>query len=399
MLTLCIAAIALTQQPSSHEKVFNEAMTITANAFCDPHLNGLDWPALRSELAPRAAAATTDAELSAVINDALSRLHASHTAHYIKDQREYYEVLDVFYPDGVPERRSTLKPGPVTYTGIGLAATVIKGKTFALDVYSGGPADKAGILSGDELIAVEEGPWADIAPFRARDGLETKVTIQRTPDPDSRRTLTVTPRVIHPRELFTESISDGARLIEHNHRTIAYARIRSYAHPDYHERLKDLLRTKFKDADALIIDIRGGWGGASPQYLDIFNPVAPNLTHTRRDGAVTSVDTTWRKPVALLIDHGSRSGKEMFAYAFKKHHIGLLVGEPTAGAVLGGTPRPLSDGSLLFIAVTDVTVDGVRLEGIGVTPDIEVPRNLPYSAGHDPQLDAAVEALSKPSGR
>ena len=101
----------------------------------------------------------------------------------------------------------------------------------------------------------------------------------------------------------------------------------------------------------------------------------------------------------MLIDGGSRSGKEMLAYAFKKHKVGLLIGERTAGAVLGGTARPLSDGSLLFVAVTDVRIDGEKLEGVGVSPDIEIDRKLPYSAGKDPQLRAALEALAKAAGK
>jgi carboxyl-terminal processing protease len=129
--------------------------------------------------------------------------------------------------------------------------------------------------------------------------------------------------------------------------------------------------------------------------MDIFNPTAPVLTHQRRDGEPTTVEAAWHKPVVMLIDSGTRSGKELLAYAFKKHKVGVLVGERTAGAVLGGSPRPLSDGSLLLIAVTDVRVDGEKLEGVGVSPDIEVRRDLPYSAGKDPQIEAAVRVLTK----
>lgn len=280
-----------------------------------------------------------------------------------------------------------------------MATTEVKGRRFALDVYAGGPAAKAGVLPGDELISVkgedgEQRPWGDVAPFRGRAGAETTITIQRTEDVGSRRKLVVVPRVIRPRDLFLDSIQASATVLERNGKKIAYARIRSYAHPSYHEKLKELLRTDFKDADALVLDLRGGWGGAGPQYMDIFNPVAPVLTHQRREGAPSRVETTWRKPVAMLIDGGTRSGKEMLAYSFKKHKVGILIGERSAGAVLGGTPRPLSDGSLLFVAVTDVRIDGERLEGIGVSPDIEVKRDLPYSAGKDPQIEAAVKVLS-----
>jgi C-terminal processing protease CtpA/Prc len=46
------------------------------------------------------------------------------------------------------------------------------------------------------------------------------------------------------------------------------------------------------------------------------------------------------------------------------------------------------------LAVSDVRVEGERLEGRGVVPDVEVPFRLPYAAGRDPQLDAALGKLA-----
>src|SRR5690606_37600054 len=84
------------ETPDSPAAVFLEAWRITKLAFYDPDMRGVDWDAVRDELLPRARAAATPAELSAVINDALSRLKASHTGHYAPHQREYYELLDIF---------------------------------------------------------------------------------------------------------------------------------------------------------------------------------------------------------------------------------------------------------------------------------------------------------------
>ena len=53
-----------------------------------------------------------------------------------------------------------------------------------------------------------------------------------------------------------------------------------------------------KDADALVWDLRGGWGGAQPQYLDLFNPRAPTMQVKDRNGETGFVDVKWRKPVA-----------------------------------------------------------------------------------------------------
>ena len=83
---------------------------------------------------------------------------------------------------------------------------------------------------------------------------------------------------------------------------------------------------------------------------------------------------------------------DIFAAAFKKAGI-TLVGTETAGDVVAGRGFLLPDDSLLVLAVADVLVDGERLEGNPVQPDIMVPFDIRYANGADPQLDAALEAL------
>jgi carboxyl-terminal processing protease len=82
------------------------------------------------------------------------------------------------------------------------------------------------------------------------------------------------------------------------------------------------------------------------------------------------------------------------AYSLKKAGISL-VGTTTRGAVLGGSAFILQNESLLLIPVVDVKIDGNRLEGVGVSPTIEVNAILEYSQGNDPQLDAAVDIAVK----
>ncbi len=116
---------------------------------------------------------------------------------------------------------------------------------------------------------------------------------------------------------------------------------------------------------------------------------------TARSGETDLVDVKWRKPVAALINGGTRSGKEVLAYGFKEYRLGELIGSRTEGAVLAATAFLVGDEGLLLLAVEDVLVDGRRLEGSGVEPTIEVAFNSRYAAGADPQLDRAVEVLSR----
>src|SRR3954453_12433165 len=108
----------------------------------------------------------------------------------------------------------------------------------------------------------------------------------------------------------------------------------------------------------------------------------PVMTVTDRNGGQDIVNFRWRKPVALLVNAGTRSGKEVLTFGFKKYGFGEVIGERTAGALLAARAFLLSDASLMIVAVDDVTVDGDRLEGRGVDPTIRIPFDLPYAAGH-----------------
>ena len=218
--------------------------------------------------------------------------------------------------------------------------------------------------------------------------------IRRTADGPATE-LRVEPQNIDPGDTFESALKDSARIIEVNGRRIGYVHVWSYAGQNYQELLEDLLSEgALKDADALIWDLRDGWGGARPRFLSVFDPHGPTMRITDRDGDTHLENYRWRKPVALLINNGSRSGKEVLAYGFKKNGYGQVIGERTAGALLAATAFMLSDGSLLMLAVEDASIEGERLEGKGVTPTIEVPFDIRYAAGKDPQLEKAIEFLA-----
>lgn len=405
------AAPPVTDSPAERSReLFLEAWEVTRSRFFDRNMRGVDWPAVRDELLPIAENARGRAAIGAIINRALDRLGVSHTRHYTRDQREYYELLDVFFPDGAPGALGADQPGgPITYIGAGLVTRQIDGKRFVLDIYPGGPADGVGIRIGDELLWVEaetsdgdfvQNSWSDVSAFRSRENRPTRIGLQRSADLASAREVTVIPRRIQPRKLFLTTIETDARIItgEEDCRTpsnLAYIRVRSYAHASYQEAVLDLLGTRFRDCDGLIFDLRGGWGGARAEYLHAFNTASADMQWKARDDADwhATGGAAWTKPMVVIIDSGTRSGKEMLAHALKTSGRARIVGQTTAGAVLGGAPHILADGSLLLIAVTDVLVNGVRLEGVGVEPHVQVDRPLPYCDNADPQLDAAVTEL------
>src|SRR6202158_1752299 len=112
-----------------------------------------------------------------------------------------------------------------------------------------------------------------------------------------------------------------------------------------YQRLEHLLsQSPLKDADALIWDLRDGWGGAIPEYLDLFNTRAPTMQVIDRSGASEFENVKWRKPVAMLVNGGTRSGKEILAYGFKKYRLGEVIGSRNAGGVPAATDIPTVGG-------------------------------------------------------
>ena len=376
--------------------VFDQVWRLVDQHFYDRDFRGVDWKAVRERYRPLAESAADEDAQAAVISDMLAELGASHTARYRQNDPAYYQLVDIFAGSLRRELRG-LFPNGVRYPGIGLFTRQIDDKTFVFGTIAGLPAEKAGVLVGDEIVDVDGKPFAAVGSFEGKVGETVTLHVRRTAGGEV-LPIAVKPVWIEPADDFERAMSDGARIIDSAGKKIAYVRIWSYAGDRYQGQLEELLAGKLAEADALIWDLRDGWGGAQPYYLDIFSKLGPTMELTDRGGDREFVNVKWRKPVALLINGGSRSGKEVLAYGFKKYGVGEVIGTRTAGALLAGRAYLLYDDSLLLLAVNDVAVDGERLERVGVTPTIEVPFPLEYAAGKDPQIDKAVEVLTRQIG-
>ncbi len=377
---------------------FDEVWETVRDRFYDPRLHGLDWQASRARYRPQVGSARSREDAAAVINAMLAELGASHTHYYTSGDPAYYQLADIF---STTLRRRGLErvfpAGEVTYPGIGVFTEADdQGRTFITGVVEGAPAHQAGLLVGDEIISVGDGPFRAVDSFRDKVGAAVPVSIRRTAA-GAPMTISVAPSEIHPTAMFLRGLQASARVIAAGGGArVGYVHVWSYASGKYQAALEDLIAEgPLRDADALVWDLRDGWGGAQPDYLDLFNSRAPTMQVTDRNGDTGTVDVKWRKPVAMLINGGTRSGKEVLAYGFKEYRLGELVGVRTEGAVLAATAFLIGDSGLLLLAVEDVRVDGQRLEGVGVAPTIEVPFDPRFAAGSDPQLDRAVQILSR----
>jgi carboxyl-terminal processing protease len=385
--------VAVTR-PESRLTVFDEVWQSVHDYFYDPTLRQLDWAAMRDKYRPLVAAAA-DEEHAAVINHMLDELAASHTRYYTPDDPAYYQLLDIFAGPLRRALRRVFPDGQVMYPSLGIFTQRIEDKTFIHGVLDGFPAAKAGLRVGDELLAADGAPYHPIRSLTAKVNQEMTLQVRRSRD-ETPHDVVVVPQQTKPNEAFLKAMRESARVIHTQGVAIGYIHVWSYAGSQYQRLLEhEIFSGTLKEADALILDLRDGWGGAQAHYLDIFNAQGPTVTMVDRHGDVSFTNVKWRKPVVMLVNGGTRSGKEILAYGFKKYGLGEIIGTRTAGAVLAARAFLLSDGSLLILAVNDVLVDGQRLEGVGVTPTIEVPFPVEYAQGKDPQLERALELLSR----
>jgi carboxyl-terminal processing protease len=305
----------------------------------------------------------------------LAELHASHTEYLLPDQEAYHQLADIFLDLRRPDLRAFFPGGEVTYPGIGmLTQRDEQGRVFVSGVIDGQPAARAGVLVGDEIIAVDDAPFRPVDSFRGKVGATVTLSIRRAASGPVFG-LSVVPQTLHPNEMFLRGMEASARIIRGSQGArIGYVHVWSYAGYAYQRVLERSIGTGIlRNADAPIWDLRDGWGGAVPEDLDVFDQRRPTVELIGRNGGIRLEAVTWRKPVAMLINGGTRSGKEILAYGFKKYRVGQLIGTRTMGAVLAATVFMMRDGLMLLLAVDNVRVDDVRLEGVCVTPTIAVP--------------------------
>ena len=102
--------------------------------------------------------------------------------------------------------------------------------------------------------------------------------------------------------------------------------------------------------------------------------------------------------MAVLINGNSYSAAEFFAAALSEYDWAITVGEPTTGKGYFQNTLELMDGSALYLSVGKYfTPDGVSLADVGgLVPDVVVePAQGPVTADSDPQIQAAIRALSE----
>lgn len=157
---MVLGASVAVAQDADRTAVFEEVWGLVHDEFFDPGFNGIDWAALREPYRARAAAANSTAELASIINEMLDELKTSHTSYFTPEDREYYELMDIFASGPFGEQvKQVFADGVVRYDTIGVIAVRRGRRVFLSDVLDGSPAAHAGLLRGDETRRGIAKPW------------------------------------------------------------------------------------------------------------------------------------------------------------------------------------------------------------------------------------------------
>jgi carboxyl-terminal processing protease len=326
-----------------------------------------------------ARAAKSDADFRFAAQTALAKLRASHTGYFDRDAPEFYALRSIFAP--------ALKLPSVECASVGMDVTA---DHVVRVVFAQGPAEKAGLRRGDKILSANGQPFHRITSFRGLAGKQVELQVQRTAE-GKPGTVRLKPEMVDAKKEWLRAQIAGTRVVEVAGKRVGYVPMVCGAGEEFEAALREAVMGPLQNTVALVLDFRDGWGGCNPSLVNLFNRQPPVLSFTDRDKQTTLLDSQWRKPCVLLINEGTRSGKEVVAASLKKHGLAKLVGTTTAGAVLAGRCFPLGDEAVLYLPVADVRVDGKRLEGVGVTPDVEVTDSLLYANGQDAQLAAALK--------
>ena len=362
---------------------FDKVWGIINDEFWDPNFNGVDWADARNRYRPKAIIARDQESFAEIINKMLAELKTSHTRYYTKSDPGYYIIQVVF------GKHDTHR------SGIGVVTKKIDGYHYVAAALDSSPAEKVSILFGDRLVEADGQPFHPIRSFINKADREVELIVQQGPSESTRKKLTVTPLDMKEIDRLGNDSYASLKTIEYKGHRFAYVRLWWLRGIEMKNALQFGIH-RANETEGIIIDIRDGYGGDMGYEF-----IAPFLRYGM--GKIT-VESTGRKqsfksvagcdkPVVVLINGGSRSGKEVLAYFFKKTGRGVLVGERTAGYVMGGRKKDISSDSFLYYGACDMLIDGKRLEGVGVEPDIEVPFDIRFAAGKDIQLQQAKDEI------
>jgi carboxyl-terminal processing protease len=267
-----------------------------------------------------------------------------------------------------------------------------------VDVIRDSPAEKAGLLADDELVAVDgedvAGMTLDEVVAKVKGPRGTEVTLGLRRD-GAALDLTIVRDVVRSVDVTSEVLADGQ---------IGYLDVAGFSSSvaeDFREQLQALID---QGITRFVLDVRddpGGFADAAQSIASEFIQSGPVYWEEYADGRQVPTDaggdgiaTDARFEVAVLINGGSASASEILAGALQDSGRAVLVGERSFGKGTIQQWHLLSheSGGFRLSVAKWLTPDKRWIHGTGLEPDVTVGAG---GAGtdRDPQLERAIEVL------
>jgi len=263
----------------------------------------------------------------------------------------------------------------------------------------GSPAEKAGLITGDQIIKINGEDMTGVLPELARRkvlgpaGSTVILTIQREG--------VETPFDVSVTRAAIKVSSVDSKMLENN---IAYVKVRNFGDQTDEElatALKALMKNK---PTGMILDLRNNPGGSLNTAISVASEFISNgvilyeeygdgtrQTHEALQGGLAT-----DIPLVVLVNEFSASASEVVAGAIQDSGRGTLVGVTTygKGSVQQWIPLSGNEGAVRVTVAHWLTPKERLINDVGLTPDVEVKMtDADIKAKLDPQLDAAIKFL------
>jgi carboxyl-terminal processing protease len=264
------------------------------------------------------------------------------------------------------------------------------------------PAEEAGLISGDQIIAVDGEDMTGIdgnlviRKVLGPAGTSLTLTVFREGDPE--------PFDVTLKRAHIEIPAVESEMLEDD---IAYIKLFNFsatATEEISDALKELID---QEPQGLILDLRNNPGGERDAAVEIASQFVSEdviMYQEYGDGSRDTYETVkggQAKEIDLivLVNEGSASGSEIVAGVIQDYERGALVGTTTfgKGSVQNWVPLVDDQGAVRVTIARWLTPNGRTIHGSGIEPDyiIEMTEE-DFEADRDPQLDKAIELLTNP---
>ncbi len=266
------------------------------------------------------------------------------------------------------------------FVGVGMEVGLKNDELRIITTFYGGPAQKAGLYSGDTIIAIDGRDVSKMSldelfsSLKGEAGSTVKLSIR------------------HPGKMGIEVYSIQRALVQlemarslilnDDYGYVALSSFGSGAAQKVKDEIEKINGYTKNGLKGLILDLRKNPGGFLNEGVAIANLFIPsgNIVSTRgRDGvSIQSYDASrtqhkYDMPLAVLIDEGSASASEIVAGALQDHHRAIIVGQTSFGKASIQNMFQLPDGSSMKLTIGRYyTPSGRCIQGQGIVPDVEV---------------------------